>query len=65
MNELRSKGFAVALFTPGELQGTATDVVETNMITEGWTTIQSYKDPNLEDFDWENTMENYPTGELL
>lgn len=62
-DELRNRGFAVVVFTPGELQGVDSEVVEDEMVAAGWQTIFICKDSNMEEFDWENHIEEYPTGE--
>lgn len=64
LNELRNKGFAVVIFTPAELQGVAPDVVEEDMVIKGWDCINECKDPLSPDYNWEDEIEVYPTGEL-
>jgi hypothetical protein len=60
LNELYSKGFAIAIFSPKELHGVDTETVETTMIGEGWNAIHYFKDPNVEEFNWEDETEDYP-----
>lgn len=58
--ELRNKGFALAIFTPNELQNVSPDYVEDAMIKAGFDTIFYHKDPNTTNYDWENETEKYP-----
>lgn len=62
-DELRSKGFAVVVFTPGELQGVNPKDIEEAMIITGWEAIARDKDPAIPDYNWEDDIEIYPTGE--
>lgn len=60
LKELNDKGFAVAIFTPNELQGVSPDYVEDAMIKSGFDAIHYHKDPNVTDYEcWENE-EKYP-----
>ena len=60
LQELSEKGFAIAIFTPNELQDVSPDYVEDAMIKAGFDTILYHKDPNTLDYDWENHTEKYP-----
>lgn len=60
LQELYNKGFAVAIFTPNELQGVEAYDVEVAMVKSGWDTINYIKDPNIPNYDWENNIEKYP-----
>ena len=54
----------MVIFTPAELQGVAPDVVEEDMVIKGWDCINECKDPLSPDYNWEDEIEVYPTGEL-
>ena len=41
---LRDEGFAVAAFSPTELQYVDPQIVEDNMVETGWMTIDMWKD---------------------
>lgn len=42
LENLRNRGFAVAVFTPGELRGTPQDMVENTMVEHGTYAIEYY-----------------------
>lgn len=42
--ELRDEGYAIAIFTPEELQGADIDSVEDGMIAVGWEVIEMTKE---------------------
>jgi hypothetical protein len=60
ITELRSKGFALAIFTPNELQGVDAGIIEDAMCTTGLYKILFEKDPSIVDYNCENHIEEYP-----
>jgi len=60
LEELADKGFAIAIFTPKELNGVDPEIVTEDMTIEGWNCIHINKDPNTPDFNWEDETEEYP-----
>ena len=60
ITELRNKGFALAIFTPNELQGVDPEIVEEAMATTGLYKIYYERDPNMPDYNCEDHIEKYP-----
>lgn len=46
LRELRDAGYAVAIFTPSELEGAPADQVENIMVGRGWSAIHDLGDSN-------------------
>jgi len=44
LKDLRSKGYAVVIFDPEELQGTTPRRVEDELVTQAWDIIDALKD---------------------
>lgn len=51
LQELREQGYAVAIFSPSELEGAPADQVENIMVSRGWNAISDLKDDKDESSD--------------
>lgn len=60
LEELADKGFAIAIFTPKELNGVDPLIVEDWIIDNTLEIINFHKNPEIPNFDWENEIEEYP-----